>query len=368
MRLAAPALCVALLVGGATGCTSAPAGPAAERFEGAFDDFEAHVEALPGVVDATLTESPSGAQVNLVVVIDEAATTSEIETIGVEAAALRESPMPAGVYPGQVELRFGHSAYSYFALPTSEALRAQLAYWSDLARTGVDAVNMRTYSGPVTVPATETPATSSSSGAPVLLNSPTGRFVSLVVPDDSTDELRATMASIAAVRDPGAAVGEWHVVSSTGEVKAEFVGPRMPDRADVDTAIALAEGVHELTDASLVLRIDRSGDEPFVAAELTAFDAALDDQQVPTFADALRATPIWPTILRLVETLDATGADFELTVLSNALDDTGNFVLGVGVTDCRFEGDNDWPGLSADLAAHWHSTHAQRPGPHACGP
>lgn len=367
MRVAAPVLCAALLLAGGSGCASAPPSPSSESVVAGMSAFETEIESMPGVESVLLDTSSSGDQVNLRVTIAEGATIDEAEDIGVAAAGMRTEPLPPGVYPGRIELRHGESLYAHFAVATDDVLRAQVGYWMGVADSGVESVTVRTFSSSIDgAGATVTPQ--STSNVPVLLNAPAGRFVGVTMPDVGLDELRTIVSQIRAIPDPGANVGEWQLVTSDGATKAEFASPRLPSVDQVEFAGTIAETVARLDDgATLSVRFDDSGGTPSVAAELTAFDESLENQRGPAFEQALRDSAIWPAVLDLVTELDASGGDFSLRVLSNALEVSGNFVLAVSVSDCVFARDTAWPALSDELGAHWMKEHGARfPGQSGC--
>lgn len=369
MRVAAASLCAALLVGSAAACAATPVAPSASSVEAEFGSFEAQLEALPGVEDAVLSVDDESNQVSLAVSLDGAATSDEIQEIGVQAGSLRQADMPKGVYPGQIELLLGDSIYSYFAVPTADTLRAQLDYWARLASSGVASVVTRTFTAPVQNPTPNSALPASTSGAPVLMNAPTGRFVSIMLPSNALNDVRATIDSLRAVPDPGASVGEWHVLSSDLAITAEFAGPRLPSEGDLDVAIGLVDVVQSLDDpsASLSIRMEPEGDSTYVSAQLTAFDEGLEGAASSTLENRMRSTALWPAMLRLVDLLDAPRGDFDFTLLSNSLSDASNLLLSASVEGCRFAGDPLWPSLSAELGAHWLAAHtAREPGATGC--
>lgn len=322
--------------------------------------FRAQLESMPGVVEAVLESSASGDQVDLRVQLADSATIEEAEEAGVAAAALRAEPMPPGVYPGRIELRLASSSYGHFAVVSDEVLRAQVAYWMRIMGAGAASVSFGTFSSTLATPASGSAAPEPTSGVPALLNAPAGRFIGVTLPDAGLGETQAIVDRIRGVPDPGANGGEWHFSVEGRDTKTEFASPHVPSADEVALAARIAGAVAPLGDAAtLTVRFDETGAAP-VAATLTAFDDALDDRRGAAFEAAMRESKIWPAVLGLVDALDAAGADFSLRVLSNALGDSGTFVLGVGVTGCAFVRDPSWPALSDDLASHWLRAHAAR--------
>lgn len=354
MRPVAPVFCALLLIGGIAGCASSDATALPATAEAEIDEFEAALEELPGVDDAHLTTSASGTQVHLAVELDGDVTPDQVEVIAVEANTLRTAELPEGVYPGQIELHLGESVYTHFSTATEEALREQASFWVRLTHTGVESVSMRTYAQPLGESPGESPlpssSTSSPDAAPLLMNTPTGRYVGVTLPDDA-DEADAAIDELGSVPDPGSSIGEWHIISSDARIRAEFAAPTLPATEDIGVAttlLSVLEGIDD--DATLSLRITRGESMPHhIAAEMTAFDESLEDADAETVEDALRETPIWPATIAMVETLKTTGADFDVSLLSNTLHDVGSFVFEVSMVDCEFAGDEAWPGLSSEV-------------------
>lgn len=357
MRVVAPALCAVLLIGAASGCAADETSALPETAEAEAEAFETSLEELSGVDDAVLVGSQGGAQLHLTVNLSSDATTEDVEEAAVHANGLRDADLPAGVYPGHIEMQLDNSIYAHFTLSNDDALRAQAGYWAELTRAGAESVSLRTFTQSLDSMGSPSPVPSSSD-APVLMNSPTGRYVGITVGDGDADEAAATIEAIRAIPDPGATVGEWHIMTEDGRVKAEFAQPGLPGGGDIATATALFTSLDDLGESStLSLRINRSDDRPVISAELTAFDDAIEEADKTTVEDELRDTEIWPSVVVLVTTLDTIGTDFNVSLLSNALDDVGNFEFAVSVEDCEFNGDESWPALSDDLGEEWAESH-----------
>ncbi|GGA71751.1 hypothetical protein GCM10011490_23100 [Pseudoclavibacter endophyticus] len=348
MRRVAPVLCTALLLVGASGCSSDEGSSLPETAEAVVGGLETSIEELAGVSDAILTAGQNGTQVSLSVHLEEDVTPEQVQEAAARANDLRTIELPDGVYPGQIDLRLGASVYSYFALPSVDGLRAQADYWAELVDAGAVAVNVRTYTQPL--PSTAAPDPDHTGGGPALMNTPTGRYVGITLPNDDAEETAATIASIRGIQDPGASVGEWHFVSPDGALKAEYASPGLPEAEDMALAASLLSATDNLNDtATLALRIEQPDEWPRLSVKLTAFDGDLEESTTETIEDDLRETEIWPSMQELVATLANMNADYEVSLLSNALVDAGNFQLLVTGNGCDFSGDDDWPLLSQEL-------------------
>ncbi|MGO2111096.1 MAG: hypothetical protein ACTH31_05735 [Pseudoclavibacter sp.] len=351
MRRVAPVLCAALFLVGAAGCAGQGESAIPETAETAVEALEGELQGLPGVDDVTMLPGQGGTQISLTVQLEGDVTPDQVQDVAVRANDLRSIDLPDGIYPGQIDMRMDGSVFSYFSLPSVNALRDQAGYWAELIGTGATSVTVRTFTQPLSTNAPQPPESPSTGGAPVLMNSPTGRYVGVVLDTSDVEQSTQTIDSMRGINDPGASVGEWHMSSADGRVKAEFASPSLPDKDDVATAASLLSSTEDLDQsASLSLRIEHPDAKAKITAKLTAFDADLEESTTDTIEDDLRETEIWPSTMVLVGTLARIDADYEVSLLSNAMLDAGNFVLAVSGGSCMFTGDDDWPSLSDELA------------------
>ena len=350
MRPVVSALFVAAAVTALAGCAAVPGVASAQSDE--ITSFGDAIEDMPGVDSVTFDELDQSGMLDLTVVLTDEVSADEVADVGIAASHFRLQALPPGVYTGDIEIRHGDSSYSYFAAGNNETtLRDQLRYWVGLFDSGIESAVVRAY----TPPMQSSPAPESASGGPVIVSLPIGRYVGLRLADGpGAAEPLAQMEAVRGVEDPGASSGQWRIEGLAPQVIAEFLQGPIPAPDAVELASAVADAVPRLGErGSLRITEDRSDGALSTSVEITTFDDALEGAS-PAEAEArFRELEVWTRLPGLLTALAGSGGDFDVSVVSNTLEDAGNFHLAVGVYDCTFAGDAEWSGLSDDLNAAW---------------
>lgn len=351
MRLVAGAVCAAAALVAVAGCSAVP-GTAAEESD-AITSFGDAIQEMPGVASVAFTDGDIAGLLDLTVELEPDVSSADAQEIGVASSRFALTELPPGTYAGDVELHQDASRYSYFSAPDEAAIREQVGYWLALANSGVGSASVATYRPPVQ--STPAPEGATASGQPVIVNSPTGRYVGLTFTDpDDPDAVAEQLDAVRAVEDPGAGAGRWALEGLAPQSVAEFVQAGMPDAESIDVASSIASAVGDLDDrGSMRITTDAEDPEPWTSVEITSFDDKLEGASGAEAEATFRETSVWGALGPVVRTLAASGHDFSVSVVSNALEDSGNFHLGVGVDDCAYNGDGSWPRLGDELRDEW---------------
>ncbi|PPG42739.1 hypothetical protein [Pseudoclavibacter sp. RFBA6] len=384
-----PALIAAVMMTMLAGCASGPF-PAVQS---ALDSFNQTLRSLPGVEASSLDRPPvdGAVKIDLIVTLTDDVTEAELADIGDFASTFPTVQLGQGQYPGAVELRLAGSAYSYFDLPTPEALHAQLAYWRQLVAVGFESISTRTYSAPVTAgmleatdsvagdpsadrasqhgefaqeeaPPTNSPglsapeATPTASSAPALTSAARGRLVVVELSSDERDDGARTAQLLDAARsldDPGAATGEWDLMGLAPFTTGQFVQSALPTADQIDF-VRETRAVFDESDqlASVHVRVDDSS-AGSTQVNVTAFDDTMEGVKSADAAETFRETAEWSELMQLVPELQQANRDFSVNFVGNNLTGLGVFELKFGVRDCGFWSGSQWPDLSRDLEMAW---------------
>lgn|GEM_PF-2863699 len=203
--------------------------------------------------------------------------------------------------------------------------------------------------------------------APVASGS-TGRYVMIDLPADIADP-RAFLATLRAVPDPGAPVGEWDLLDVPGGGKAQFRVAAFPTASDVDAVLAVAQAFNASGEnAAVRITVDRVSQAPGrLSVHLSSFEG-LGDASGSTVQSKFRTTEAWDALVASVAALDRSHLDYSVDVLGGLYGGGGNFQLAFSVEGCTFHGDPDWAELSGELGHVWlDAVKASRPDDVAAG-
>ncbi|QUY62716.1 hypothetical protein [Gulosibacter molinativorax] len=335
-----------VLILGTSGCASAS--PQTETQVTEFDTYTAQLQALPGVQQVDLNASEQTSSVSLNVQLVDDVEPAALAEIGSAVANFIPTAEEHGYVPTGPAIRLDESVYAYFNGLTTEQVQDQLGYWLGLVRTGVNSVQMRTYTSTNNVPAKGTVGAAKTTEQPP-------RYVLVDLPPDITEEsLRSLIDGLAAIKDPGAPGGQWDFLNLAPQTKGEYAEPSFPSTTELSYAVTAGNHFAEVDGLANVEVIRDAGHDTPLQIRIAVFDDAMDGVGSGDAAAVFENTEAWTHLVDLVALLETAGSlDYSVRVLANPLNDGGNFQLDFSVHGCKFEADSTWPELATALNGVW---------------
>ncbi|KAB1640818.1 hypothetical protein [Gulosibacter chungangensis] len=336
---------------GTSGCASAE--PRTEAQVDEFANYVGKLQNLTGVAAVDLNTNEQTLAASLTVAVDPDVAAESLTEIGAAVADFSGKAQERGFVPYEPVIQSGASSYSYFDELPDETIAEQLNYWLELQQASVVAVQLRTFTSTMNVPALGGPDGAADLGAEEAEQPP--RYVLIDLPTDIPEaDLRILIETLAAVPDPGATEGQWDFLNLAPRTKGEYAGPNFPSIADLSYAVTAGSHFAEVDGLANVEVLRDSGHDTPLRIRIAVFDDVMDGVGNDDAEATFEQTEAWTHLLDLVSLLEGAGAlDYGVQVLANPLNDGGNFQLKFSVHGCELEADSRWPVLSNHLTAVW---------------